>query len=95
MRETLYIIDTFAQIFRAYYAIRGGMRSNVTGEPTHAVYGVAGVLIKLFSQFSPHYVIAAADAPGRHFGMRFTLSTSRPATPLLRISLHKSLGFLS
>jgi DNA polymerase-1 len=67
MPETLYLIDAFAQIFRAYYAIRGGMRSPITGEPTHAVFGFTGMLLKLFSQFQPHYVVAAIDAPGRTF----------------------------
>ncbi len=65
--ETLYLIDSHAQIFRAYYAIRGGLRSAVTGEPTHAVFGFTGMLIKLFSQFHPQYVIAATDAPGKTF----------------------------
>jgi len=67
MPETLYLIDGHAQIFRAYYAIRGGMRSPVTGEPTHAVFGVTGMLIKLLSRFRPNYVVVAVDAPGRTF----------------------------
>jgi hypothetical protein len=61
MAETLYLIDGHAQIFRAYYAIRGGMRSPITGEPTHAVFGFAGMLLKLLSQFRPHYVVVATD----------------------------------
>jgi DNA polymerase-1 len=65
--ETLYLIDGHAQIFRAYYAIRGGMRSPNTGEPTHAVFGFAGMLIKLLSQFHPHYVVVAVDSPGKTF----------------------------
>src|SRR6478609_9055195 len=67
MSETLYLIDGHAQIFRAYYAIRGGMRSPVTGEPTHAVFGFAGMLFKLLSQFQPHYVAVAVDTPGKTF----------------------------
>ncbi|MDQ2730116.1 MAG: DNA polymerase I [Armatimonadota bacterium] len=67
MPETLYLIDGHAQIFRAYYAIRGGMRSARTGEPTHAVYGFAGMLLKLFSQFHPHYVVVAIDVSGKTF----------------------------
>jgi DNA polymerase-1 len=67
MSETLYLIDGHAQIFRAYYAIRGGMRSPVTGEPTHAVFGFTGMLLKLLSQFQPHYVVVAIDAPGKTF----------------------------
>src|SRR5437899_3760036 len=67
MTQTLYLIDAYAQIFRAYYAIRGGMHSPVTSEPTHAVFGFTGMLLKLFSQFHPHYVVVAIDAPGRTF----------------------------
>ncbi len=67
MAETLYIIDAFAQIFRAYYAIRGGMNSPVTSEPTQATFGVTGMLIKLFREMKPHYVIVAADSPGPTF----------------------------
>src|SRR5262249_48943932 len=67
MPETLYLIDAHAQIFRAYYAIRGGMRSPVTGEPTHAVFGFTGMLLKLLSPYPPEYVVVATDAPGRTF----------------------------
>ncbi len=66
-RQTLYLIDGHAQIFRAYFAIRGGMNSPVTGEPTHAVFGFAGMLIKLFEQFRPTYVVMAIDTPGKTF----------------------------
>ncbi|MDE2127198.1 MAG: DNA polymerase I [Armatimonadetes bacterium] len=65
MARSLYIIDTFAQIFRAYYAIRNGMRSNVTGEPTHAVFGVAGLMVKVLGDLRPDFIVAAADAPGK------------------------------
>lgn len=67
MPETLYLIDGHAQIFRAYFAIRGGMRSPVTGEPTHAVFGFAQMLLKLLSQLEPHYVAVAVDMPGKTF----------------------------
>src|SRR5438046_892702 len=67
MPETLYLIDGHAQIFRAYYAIRGGMRSPITSEPTHAIFGFAAMLLKLLSQLSPHYVVVAVDSPGKTF----------------------------
>lgn len=67
MPETLYVIDAYAQIFRAYYAIRNGMHSPVTSEPTHAVFGFTAMLIKLFGQFKPHYVVVAKDMPGPTF----------------------------
>ena len=66
-QETLYIIDTHAEIFRAYYAIRGGMTSSVTGESTHAVFGFAGTLIRILSQLNPKYLVAAIDMPGKTF----------------------------
>src|SRR5690606_11888265 len=43
------------------------MQSPVTGEPTHAVCGFAGMLIKLFSQLKPDYVAVAIDGPGKTF----------------------------
>ncbi len=64
--ETLYLIDGHAQIFRAYYAIRGGLRSPA-GEPTHAVFGFTGMLIKLLSELRPQYVATAIDMPGPTF----------------------------
>jgi DNA polymerase I len=67
MPETLYLIDGHAQIFRAYYAIRGGLQSPNTGEPTGAVFGFTGMLLKLLSQFHPHYVVVAVDMPGKTF----------------------------
>lgn len=66
-RQTLYLIDGHAQIFRAYFAIRNGMNSPVTGEPTHAVFAFAGMLIKLFEQFHPTYVVMTIDTPGKTF----------------------------
>ncbi len=66
-RETFYIIDTHAEIFRAYYAIRNGLTSSVTGEATHAVFGFAGTLIRILSQLKPKYLVAAIDTPGKTF----------------------------
>jgi DNA polymerase-1 len=67
MPQTLYIIDGYAQIFRAYYAIRNGLRSPVTSEPTHAVYGFTAMLLKLLGTLKPDYVLVALDAPGNTF----------------------------
>lgn len=67
MPRTLYLIDAYAQIFRAFFAIRNGMRSQITGEPTHAVFGFTGMLIKLLTQLDPTYVVVAIDTPGRTF----------------------------
>jgi len=65
--KTLYIIDGFAQIFRAYYAIMSGMTSPHTGEPTAVCFGMAGMFLKLFREFQPHYVVLASDSEGKTF----------------------------
>ena len=65
--KTLYIIDTLAEIFRSFYAIQTRLVSSVTGEPTNAIYGFTGTLIKLLSDYKAQYVIAAIDMPGDTF----------------------------
>ncbi len=67
MPRTLYLIDAYAQIFRAYYAIRGGMRSPVTGEPTQATFGFANMMMKLLRELKPDFIAVAADLPGGTF----------------------------
>ena len=66
-KDTLYIIDTHAEIFRAYYAIRGGLTSSITGEATHAVFGFAGTLIRILMELEAKYIVAAIDTPGDTF----------------------------
>ena len=66
-KDTVYIIDTHAEIFRAYYAIRSGLTSSITGEATHAVFGFAGTLIRILTQLQAKYVVAAIDTPGDTF----------------------------
>ncbi len=66
-RRTLYLIDGHAQIFRAYFAIRGGMTSPITGESTNATFGFVAMLHKLYSDFHPDYVAMAIDSAGPTF----------------------------
>lgn len=65
--QTLYLIDGHAQMFRAYHAIRGGMTSPVTGEPTNATFAFTGLILKLLSQYKPKYVAMAIDSHGDTF----------------------------
>jgi DNA polymerase I len=64
--KTLYLIDGYASIFRAYYAIRRPLYSPTTGEQTQAVLIFAQMLLKLFAT-QPDYVVFAMDAPGETF----------------------------
>ena len=66
-KDTVYIIDTHAEIFRAYYAIRSGLTSSITGEATHAVFGFTGTLIRILTELQAKYVVAAIDTPGDTF----------------------------
>jgi len=62
--SSLYIIDGHAQFFRAYFAIRGGMTSPVTGESTQMVYGFVGMLLKLLAERHPSHLVLVVDASG-------------------------------
>lgn len=60
----MYVIDAYAQFFRAYHAIRNQMTSPVTKEPTNATFGFVGMLLKLFRECNPDYVVVAYDKSG-------------------------------
>jgi DNA polymerase I len=51
---TLYLIDGYAQFFRAFHAIRTPMSSPVTKEPTNMTFGFLGMLLKLLRGEGPH-----------------------------------------
>lgn len=58
--KKLVIIDTFNFLHRAYHALPNTL-TDKNGEPTNAVYGVTSMLISLFDQIKPDYVLAALD----------------------------------
>lgn len=67
---TLYLIDGYAQFFRAYHAIRAPMTSPVTKEPTNMTFGFVGMLLKLLRGEEPRmggppdYLAVAIDVSG-------------------------------
>ena len=61
---TLYLIDGHAQFFRAYHAIRPGMSSPVTKEPTNLTFGFVGILLKLLRDYQPDYLAVVVDVGG-------------------------------
>lgn len=69
---TLYLIDGYAQFFRAYHAIRTPMSSPVTKEPTNMTFGFIGMLLKLLrgggavgaDGGKPDYVAVTLDVSG-------------------------------
>ncbi len=67
--KTLYLIDGYAQFFRAYHAIRTPMTSPVTKEPTNMTFGFVGMLLKLLRGEGqvgsrPDYLAVALDVSG-------------------------------
>ncbi|NNE19664.1 MAG: DNA polymerase I, partial [Myxococcales bacterium] len=63
--KTIYVIDISSYVFRAYHALPP--LSNSKGEPTHAVAGVASMLLKLLRERAPQGVIVAMDSKGKSF----------------------------
>ncbi|MFG0330500.1 MAG: DNA polymerase I [Phycisphaerales bacterium] len=63
-RETVFIIDGFAQLFRAYHAIRSRLASPVTKEPTNATFGFVGMLLKVMREYRPDYLVLVIDKSG-------------------------------
>lgn len=90
---TLYLIDGYAQFFRAYHAIRTPMSSPVTKEPTNLTFGFIGMLLKLLrgegrvgaDDGRPDYVAVALDVSGDRGTFRSRLypeyKANRPPPP--------------
>ena len=83
--KTLYLIDGFAQFFRAYHAIRTPMTSPVTKEPTNMTFGFVGMLLKLLRgegkmEGPPDYVACVIDVGGDHGTFRSQLYPEYKAT---------------
>ncbi len=78
---TVYVIDISSYVFRAYHALPP--LSNSKGEPTHAVAGVAGMLLKLLREREPHSVITAMDSPKGSFRKELypAYKANRPPAP--------------
>ncbi|QKK08130.1 MAG: hypothetical protein HND58_08050 [Planctomycetota bacterium] len=83
--KTLYLIDGFAQFFRAYHAIRTPMTSPVTKEPTNMTFGFVGMMLKLLrgeGQMGgpPDYVAVVIDVSGDRGTFRSQLYPEYKAT---------------
>eukprot|EP00752_Nemacystus_decipiens_P013617 g12075.t1 len=65
--NTFYLIDGFAQMFRSYFAIRNGMTSPVTGEPTNATFAFTDMLLKIHRDYHPAYLAMAMECEGKTF----------------------------
>ena len=64
--RTLYLIDGHAQFYRAYHALRPGMTSPVTNEPTNMTFGFMGMVLKVLREYRPTHLAVVIDASGDH-----------------------------
>jgi DNA polymerase-1 len=58
----LYLIDGYALIYRAFYALISRPLRTSRGENTSAAWGVANFLLRLRTKYHPEYVIWVNDA---------------------------------
>ena len=79
--DCLYLVDISAFVFRAYYAIHP--LSNVAGEPTNAVYGVATMLLRLLEEVQPDFLAVVYDSkePTHRQQVYQEYKAHRPAPP--------------
>jgi len=59
--KKIILLDVHAIIHRAYHALPDFMSAK--GEPTGALYGLSGMLIKIIRELKPTYLIACYDLP--------------------------------
>ncbi len=70
--KTLYLIDGYSQIYRAYFSHRGAMSSSITGEPTRAIHVFCRMLLNLIALRKPDYLAMAVDGPTEELDRRKT-----------------------
>lgn len=65
--KTLYLLDAYALIYRAYYALIRSPRINSKGQNTSAVYGFVNTLEDVLRTETPDYIGIAFDPAGGTF----------------------------
>lgn len=64
---TLYLLDAYAMIYRAYYAFIRTPRINSKGINTSAIFGFTNTLLELLTKRQPDYIAVAFDSHGPTF----------------------------
>ena len=81
--KTLYLLDAYALIYRAYYALIRSPRINSKGQNTSAVYGFVNTLNDVLNTEKPDFIGIAFDPAGGTFRHREypEYKAQREATP--------------
>ena len=65
--KKLYLLDAYALIYRAYYALIRTPRINSKGENTSAIFGFVNTLEEVLKKENPDYIAIAFDPAGKTF----------------------------
>ncbi|MDG5799358.1 DNA polymerase I [Marinilabiliaceae bacterium ANBcel2] len=66
-KKSLYLLDAYALIFRAYYAFIRAPRVNSKGLNTSAIYGFTNTLLDILQKQNPQYLAVVIDYSGPTF----------------------------
>jgi len=82
-KPKLFLLDSFALIFRAYYAFINNPRINSKQMNTSAAFGYTNALIDIINTNKPEYIAAVFDSPGPTFRNELysEYKANRDATP--------------
>ena len=81
--KTLFLLDAYALIYRAYYAFINNPRMNSKGQNTSAIFGFLNTLEDLLRRENPSHIAVGFDPPGptfRHEAFE-KYKAQRPKTP--------------
>ncbi len=62
--KKVFLLDAFALIFRAYYALIRNPRITSTGKNTNAQFGFTNTLLELINKHKPTHIAVCFDTPG-------------------------------
>src|SRR5690554_7767566 len=82
-RKTLFLLDAYALIFRAYYAFIRAPRINSRGQNTSAAYGFTNTLLDILNNQNPSHLAVVIDYAGPTFRNELykEYKANREATP--------------
>ncbi|HBG86337.1 MAG TPA: DNA polymerase I [Marinilabiliaceae bacterium] len=66
-KKTLFLLDAYALIYRAYYAFIRAPRVNSKGLNTSAIYGFTNTLLDIINNHNPTHLAVVIDYPGPTF----------------------------
>lgn len=82
-KKTLFLIDAYSLIFRAYYAFINNPRVNSKGKNTSAIFGFTNSLNEILKKENPSHIAVVFDPPGGSFRKEIypAYKANRDATP--------------